>query len=135
MTKAERIQIEEAARQAVGRKFGCKAESANIQFPDDGPRHEFDIYAQGVVIGGVSTSPLTTSGGNSNTGGCDRACSELLWLTLWPGGEERIHVLTDKPLAEWLVTRYQGAPFPRRISIYHYGRESDVISHIGILGA
>ena len=49
------------------------------------PIHEFDIYADGIVIGGVSTSPLKTGGGTSNTGGCDRACSELLWLSLWPG--------------------------------------------------
>lgn len=133
MTKAERLAIEKAARAAVGRKFGCDPQGCSVRFPGGKPVHEFDVYADGVVIGGVSTSPLTTGGGSRNTGGCDRACSELLWLSLWPGTEERVHVLTDLQLAEWLVNRYRGAVFPRPITIYHYDQYNDKLAEVGTL--
>lgn len=135
MTKTERLAIEAAARAAIGRSLRCRPESRSVSFPNDGPSHEFDIYDSGVVIGGVSTSPLTTGGGSRNSGGCDRACSELLWLTLWPGIETRVHVLTDRPLAEWLVKRYQGIAFPHPITIYHYDRALDALAQVGILRA
>lgn len=108
MTKAACLAIECAAREAAATLFKCKPVCKRVSFSDDGPMHEFDIYAAGELIGGVSTSPLKTSRGNSNTAGFDRACSELLWLSLWPGTEQRIHVLTDMPLAEKLVSRYRG---------------------------
>lgn len=135
MTKAERLEIEAAAGTAVGRKFQCTPESRKVSFPGGHPVHEFDVYMEDVVIGGVSTSPLITGGGSRNTGGCDRACSELLWLTLWPGDEERIHVLTDRPLAEWLVNRYRGAAFPHPITIYHYDRNRDALEQVGAFSA
>jgi hypothetical protein len=135
MSKTERLAIEAVARSAVGREFGCAAACRNIPLAERGPVHEFDVYAQGVVIGGVSTSPLKTGGGNSNTGGCDRACSELLWLSLWPGPEARIHVLTDRPLANWLVSRFRGAVFPHQITIYFYDHPCDRLTQIGMLSA
>jgi hypothetical protein len=103
-------------------------------FGKNGPTHEFDIYLENVVVGGVSTSPVKTSRGRSNTGGVDRACSELLWLTLWPGKERRIHVLTERDLAQKLVDRFRGARFPSAITIYHYIRETDQLEKIGSLG-
>jgi len=135
MTKAECLAIESAARAAVGRAFNCTPKSYNISFPNSGASHEFDVYVAGLVIGGVSTSPLTTGGGNRNTGGCDRACSELLWLVLWPGNETRVHVLTDRALADWLVKRYQGIPFPHPITIYYYELALDALAEVGILRA
>lgn len=114
--------------------FKCEPVCQRIPFPNSGPMHEFDIYAAGKLIGGVSTSPLKTSGGGWNTGGFDRACSEHLWLSLWPGTEQRIHVLTDKPLAEKLVSRYRGAAFPHVISVYHYASQANVLSLVGTLG-
>jgi hypothetical protein len=95
MSKAARLLIEASARAAVGRQFNCAPIRQHVVFPNGGTRHEFDIYVQGSLIGGVSTSPLKVGAGNSNTGGCDRASSELLWLSLWPGDERRIHVLTE----------------------------------------
>ena len=135
MNKAECLAIEAATRAALGRELQCVSESRHVQFPNGGPSHEFDVYAEGVIIGGVTTSPLTTGGGSRNTGGCDRACSELLWLTLWPGNEQRVHVLTDRPLAEWLVKRYRGVSFPHPITIYHYDCSRDAVSQVGVLGA
>ena len=132
ITKADCLEIELSARSAVGRKYSCSPISCKLCCGGGRP-HEFDVYAQGVVIGGVSTSPLKTSGGNSNTGGRDRACAELLWLVLWRGTESRIHVLTDKPMASWLVAHFQGIAFPWQITIYHYDCSSDRLVEMGVL--
>lgn len=133
MTKAERLEIEAHARAAAGSLFSCDPSSVKVPFPCGGKPHEFDIYARGVVIGGVTTSPLVTSRGSRNTGGCDRACSELLWLTLWPGTERRMHVLTDRDLANWLIARYKGIPFPHAIWIYHYDNGNYQLTAVGRL--
>lgn len=133
MNKVTRLAVEDAAREAAGTLFRCAPISQRVPFPNDGPIHEFDIYAAGELIGGVSTSPLKTSGGRWNTGGFDRACSELLWLSLWPGTERRIHILTDKPLAEKLVSRYRGVAFPHVISVYHYACQANSLSLMGTL--
>ncbi len=128
MTKSARLSVEAKAREAVALLYSCAPKCQRVAFPNGKPIHEFDVYAPNIVIGGVSTSPLKTSGGKSNTGGCDRASSELLWLSLWPGREKRIHVLTDKALAAWLVARYSGANFPHTISIYHYEVTTNTLS-------
>lgn len=135
MTKAQRLAIEAAARAAAGRKYGCSPVRRTAGLGHRGPSREFDIFCKGVVVGGVTTSPLKTSGGNYNTGGCDRACSELLWLTLWPGNESRIHIMTDRVLADWLHTRYKGAAFPFPVTIFHYDRASDKLARVGVLRA
>jgi hypothetical protein len=135
LTKAERLKIEAAACRAIGRIYHCSPICCKTPLSQTGPAHEFDIYADGIVIGGVSTSPLKTSPGSRNTGGCDRACSELLWLSLWQGNETRVHVLTDKALAEWLVRRYEGAIFPHSITIYHFDHPGDALHEVGILAS
>jgi len=134
-TKADRLRVEDAARKAIGRMYSCSPVHGNIPIGDAGAIHEFDIYAENTVIGGVSTGTLKTSGQNRNTGSCDRACSELLWLSLWPGHESRVHVLTDKALAQWLVDRhFKGVVFPRSITVYHYSCTDDTLHQIGVLG-
>jgi hypothetical protein len=135
MTKAERLLIEASARAAAGRKYCCSPVRRVARLGHRGPSHEFDVFCKGVVVGGVTTSPLKTRGGNNNTGGCDRACSELLWLTLWPGNESRIHIMTDRALADWLHTRYKGAVFPFSVTIFHYDHESDSLARVGMLRA
>lgn len=135
MNKRERLEIEKRARTALSRLMSCDAVSKRLSVGSTGPLHEFDIYAEGIVIGGVSTGTYNTSGGNPNTASRDRACAELLWLSLWPGDESRVHVLTDRLLAEWLSTRFNRAPFSRRIDIYHYDWELDLISHVRGIGA
>jgi hypothetical protein len=135
MTKQERLSIEAEARSAVSELFGgVIVSNSRLLLGAEGAIHEFDLYAKDQVIGGVSNSPLQTSGGNRNTGGCDRACSELLWLSLWSGEESRIHVLTDKLLAEWLVGRYRGVAFPNEIVVYHFDRSSKKLTRVGALG-
>jgi hypothetical protein len=134
-SKVERLNVEALARRSIGSAFGCQPQCARVPFPNGGATHEFDIYAPGLLIGGVSTAPLTVGANSRNTGGCDRACSELLWLSLWPGSEARVHVLTDKALAAWLCKRYKAIPFPHPITIYHYDRATDALAKIGTLHA
>ena len=81
MSKAAKLAVESAARAAIGRQCNCVPVRGNLAFPNGGASHEFDIYVHGVLIGGVSTSPLKVGAGNINTGGCDRASSEVLWFS------------------------------------------------------
>ncbi|WP_162934950.1 hypothetical protein [Pseudomonas cavernae] len=135
MNKRERLKVESEARAAINLIFGgINATNSKLSFGTAHAMHEFDIYSPEHVIGGVTTSPLKTGGNNRNTGGCDRACSEILWLTLWQGNETRIHVLTDLLLAEWLVSRYKGIEFPHKIQIYHFTRSNQTATEIGVLG-
>ena len=55
----------------------------------------------------------------------------LVVAVAWP--ETRIHVLTDKPLADWLVKRFGGAIFPHSITVYHYDHQSDGLVQVGLL--
>jgi len=135
MTKRERLNVENQARLACSRAFSCRAESKKLVVGTKGPVHEFDIFFEGVVIGGVSTSTYKTSRGSPNTGSRDRACAELLWLSLWPGQESRVHVLTDKPLADWLFKRFDNAPFLINIDIYYYDVARDALAFVGSVGA
>jgi hypothetical protein len=128
--KTEKLAIEAAARSAVKRAYHCDAICRSLRVGNTVGLHEFDRYAEGIVIGGVSISPLKTDGGNTNTGGCDRACAELLWLSLWPGTETRIHVLTDRALADWLINQFGGANFPNRITICHYDRATGALAEV-----
>jgi hypothetical protein len=98
-----------------------------LGFPKTDKSHEFDIFSKGVGIGGVRTSPYPyyTNGNNMNTGGCDRAASEILWLSLGQGSEKRVHVFTDWDMSQWIIKRYQGPPFPFDKAIYHYDQERD----------
>jgi hypothetical protein len=133
LTKANCLRIEDDARRAVGRMYGCCPERRRIRVGSAAAIHEFDIYSENIVIGGVSTSPLKTSGQNRNTGGTDRACRELLWLSLWSGRETRIHVLTDGMLAQWLVAQFRGIAFPHEITIFHYACAADLLRQTGTL--
>jgi hypothetical protein len=135
LTKAECLRIEDEARRAVGRVYDCSPENRKIRIGGAGAVHEFDIYAENVVVGGVSTSPLKIGQNNRNTAGTDRASRELLWLLLWPGRETRIHVLTDKAHAQWLFGQFRGVAFPHAITIYHYDCANHALSQVGTLAS
>jgi hypothetical protein len=89
------IQIENKIRGLFNAANGFKAIKDYLPIGHSERLHEFDLYQPGKVIGGISTNPWKTSNGYNNTGGQDRAAAELLWLSLWSGGEARCHVLTD----------------------------------------
>lgn len=100
-----------------------------------GAKHEFDLYEPNKVIGGISTSPWTnkTSRRSTNTGGQDRVSTELLWLTLCPGDERRVMVLTDEDMAERLFERWQGCAFPHRIQIIFCNLSENRLQRVGVL--
>ena len=135
MSKKEKLQIEEKARAAINKLHDTQASSNKRNLSEGGPIHEFDIFQEEKIIGGVSTSPYLTTKGNPNTGGRDRAIAELLWLSLWQGKEKRVHVLTCSSMAQWLFKRFVGANFPFPITIYWYCLEKDELEEVGGLNA
>ena len=127
-------EAEQFVRQIFNAWRGCQAVKQALRVGDKGTRHEFDIYQHNGIIGGISTSPWIVGNNSSNTGGRDRAAAELLWLTLWPGQENRVHVLTDRKMAEGIFNRFKGCPFPHAIEIIHCDIHSQRFEAIGKLG-
>ena len=126
-------QVESLVRDAFNTANGASAQKQRLSLGAGAPSHEFDLYEANKVIGGISTSPWLNKSGSNNTGGQDRASTELLWLSLWPGCEKRVHVLTDGKMAQRLFRRFSGACFPQRIEIQHFDRKANVFSVVGTL--
>ncbi len=98
-----------------------------------GNRHEFDIFQVGKVIGGISTSAWKNRTGTNNTAGQDRIAAELLWLTLWPGPERRVMILTSREMTDRLLKRWQGCSFPQPIEILHFDLSNKIFQRQGVL--
>ncbi len=114
-------------------KNGTNAKKAKLQVGNEGSSHEFDLYESDKVIGGVTTSPWKNKTGSSNTGGQDRASTELLWLSLWGGNERRVMILTDRDMADRLYERWKGCSFPKRIEIIHCNLPQKKFDMVGML--
>lgn len=131
----QRLMIEQLVREAFNAANGTKASKQHLYLPGGQARHEFDLYEQHQVIGGVSTSPWRTAkSGANNTGGQDRASAEIFLLTLWKGPERRVHVLTDEEMAIKLHRRYRGIPMAAQVDICHYSLRNAAFTVIGSLG-
>lgn len=126
-------QIESLARTEFNKVNKTKAKKQTLTIGPSRASHEFDLYEKGKIIGGISTSPWFNKTGSNNTGGQDRASAELLWLSLWPGKEKRLHVLTDKEMANRIFKRFSGATFPYRIEIHHFDILTNAFYVIGTL--
>lgn len=113
-------QIELLVRTAYNVANSASATKKTLSLGTAAASHEFDLYETNKIIGGISTSPWFNKSGTNNTGGQDRAAAELLWLTLWPGSEKRVHVLTDKEMAHRLLKRFSGAGFPKKLEIQYF---------------
>ena len=132
------LQIEKNVRGAFNQLGGTKAKKVTLRFGKDAPSHEFDIYEEKKVIGGISTSPWFNKPKGSkrptnNTSGQDRAATELLWLALWQGPERRVHILTDKEMSDRLFKKFSGARFPRSVEIHHFDVTSKTFRHVETL--
>jgi len=101
--------------------WSANTEKCRLPIGDSDHKHESDLFEKGEVIGGIRTSPWKnrTEKKTNNTGGQDRAAAELLWLSLWPGTEKRIHILTDWEMAVKTYERFCYGSFPKRITIYN----------------
>ena len=126
-------QIESLVRAEFNAANSTSAQKQTLSLGTWAASHEFDLYETNKVIGGISTSPWFNKSKSNNTGGQDRAATELLWLSLWPGGEKRVHVLTDKEMAHRLFKRFSGARFPHRIEIQHFDIKAKKFNVVGTL--
>lgn len=130
----DRLAVEESVRSLFNRMEVTRADKTRLRVGDSGATHEYDLYETGKIIGGITTSPWKNSTGTNNSGGQDRASTELLWLTLWSGAERRVMVFTDLSMANNITKRWGGCPFPHRIDILHCELAQNQIHVIGTLG-
>ena len=126
--------FEKIARDSYNSKHSCNARKETLPIGAQGAKHEFDLYEEGKVIGGISTSPWKTSNNNNNTAGQDRVSTELLWLTLWSGNEKRVLILKDLEMSEKIHKKFRGIPFAKKVHIFHFDLESNAFKEIGELG-
>ena len=126
-------QIESLVRTEFNNVNKINAQKETLRVGNGNTCHEFDLYENNKVIGGISTSPWLNKSCTNNTGGQDRAATELLWLSLWKGPEKRVHILTDKEMANRLFNRFSGASFPYEIEIQHFNAKSKYFRVVGTL--
>lgn len=126
-------QIESLVRDEFNIANNASAQKHTLSLGAGTASHEFDLYETDKVIGGISSSPWFNKSKSNNTGGQDRAATELLWLALWSGSEKRIHVLTDKEMACRLFKRFSGARFPQTIQIQHFDIKTRKFTVVGTL--
>lgn len=129
----EKRKIEERVRTLFNRESQIEAVKIKLPVGQNKVKHEFDLYDKGKIIGGITTSPWKCKTGSYNTGGQDRASTELLWLSLWAGDECRVMILTDREMADRLFKRWQGRPFPHQIEIFHCDLREKRLKKIGVL--
>lgn len=126
---------EKIARESYNSQHSYQCKKETLPIGDQGAKHEFDLYEEGKVIGGISTSSWKTSKkNNNNTGGQDRVSTELLWLTLWPGNEKRVLILTDHDMSKNIHTKFRGTPFAKKVYIFHFDLNNKSFKKTGELG-
>ena len=127
------LEIEKIVRDSYNSKHSCNTIKDNLDIGDQGAKHEFDLYEKGKVIGGISTSLWTNKTGTNNTAGQDRVATELLWLTLWPGKEKRVLILTDHDMSKKIHKKFRGAPFAKKVYVFHFDLKNKSCKKIGEL--
>lgn len=127
-------ETEEIVRNSYNSKYSYNARKKTLLIGNQGAKHEFDLYEKGKVIGGISASAWKTSKSNNNTGGQDRVSTELLWLTLWPGNEKRVLILTDLEMSEKIHKKFLGTPFAKKVYIFHFDLNKRSFKFKGELG-
>ena len=110
--------IESMVRSEFDKVYNTNTIKSKRNVGKKGPFHEFDLYEINKIIGGVNSSPWLNQTGSNNTGGQDRAATELLWLSLWQGSEKRVLVLTDKNMALNLFKKFSGCNSPIKLKFY-----------------
>src|SRR3972149_6336251 len=91
------LQFEEVSRKAFNKSQGTN--SRKYKASVRGKKHEFDLYQDGVIAGGISTSPWLNKTGTNNSGGQDRVTTELLWLHLCTSVKRKILILKHQNMA------------------------------------
>ena len=126
--------FEKIVRNSYNSKHSCNARKKTLCIGNQGAKHEFDLYEEDKVIGGISTSPWTNKTGTNNTGGQDRVSTELLWLSLWRGNEKRVLILKDLEMSKKIHKKFLGTPFAKKVYIFHFDSKNRSFKKIGELG-
>ncbi|NWF77939.1 MAG: hypothetical protein HXY36_05040 [Chloroflexi bacterium] len=122
--------FERKARDAFNRNEGTNAQKSNVTVGKK--QHEFDLYEQGVVVGGISTSPWLnrTPKRTSNSGGQNRVAAELLWLHFCRSAKRKVLILKEKDMADGINNRFGGNGFfSPAIEVWLYDPTADTIAH------
>ena len=123
-------QFEKMARYAFNKSQGTNARKSKISIMK--AQHEFDIYQEGLVVGGISTSPWLnrTLKRTHNSGGQDRVTAELLWLYLCDSCKRKILILKEKDMADGIYRRFGGNRFfAPAVEIWLFDPTSNSLTH------
>jgi len=95
-------------------------------------QHEFDLYQEGLIVGGISTSPWLnrTPKRTNNTGGQDRVAAELLWLHLCSSAKRKVLILKEKDMADGINNRFGNTGFfTPAVEVWLYDPAAETITH------
>lgn len=122
--------FEGMARNAFNDNQGTKAQKSVVTIGKK--QHEFDLYQEGVVVGGISTSPWLnrTIKRTNNSGGQDRVAAELLWLHLCNSAKRKVLILKEKDMADGINNRFGNSGFfSPAVEVWLYDSATDTITH------
>jgi hypothetical protein len=122
--------FEKMARNAFNKSQGTKAEKSVVSIGK--AHHEFDLYQEGIIVGGISTSPWVnrTAKQTNNSGGQDRVSTELLWLHLYKYTGRKVLILREKDMADGIYSRFGGSGFFNpAVEIWLFDPITNTITH------
>lgn len=122
--------FEERARDAFNKSQGTRARKSVVTIGR--AQHEFDLYQEGIVAGGISTSPWVnrTARRTNNSGGQDRVAAELLWLHLCSSARRKVLILRERDMADGVNRRFGGSSFfSPAVEVWLYNPTIDTITH------
>jgi len=122
--------FEKMARDAFNKSQGTEARKSVVSIGK--VQHEFDLYQEGVVAGGISTSPWVnrTAKRTNNSGGQDRVAAELLWLHLCNSARRKILILKEKDMADGINHRFGGSGFfSPAVEVWLFDPTAGTITH------
>jgi len=122
--------FERKARNAFNKDQGTDAQKSIVTVGEK--QHEFDLYQEGVVAGGISTSPWLnrTPNRTNNSGGQDRVAAELFWLHLCRSAKRKVLILKEKDMANGINNRFGGSGFfSPAVEVWLYDPTTDTINH------
>lgn len=122
--------FEEMARGAFNKSQGTKARKSVVSIGR--VQHEFDLYEEGTVAGGISTSSWLnrTAKRTNNSGGQDRVAAELLWLHLCNFAKRKVLILKEKDMADGINRRFgRSGFFSPNVEVWLFDPTADIIIH------
>ena len=122
--------FERKARDAFNRNEGTNAQKSRVTIGKK--QHEFDLYQEGVVVGGISTSAWLnrTAKRTNNSGSQDRVTAELLWLHFCRSAKRKVLILKEKDMAYGISSRFGGNSFfSPAVEVWLYDPTADTIAH------